>query len=193
MSVRNFSASTQRSYVYHVWKFSEFFGKRLRTADVEDVRAYQVHLISRGISWWQLNQTVSALRFFFGVTMGRSIVPKKIPYGRRPRSLPVVLSAEEVSRFLAAVQGVRNRMVLTLAYAVGLRISEATRLKVSNIDSKRGIIRVENGKGGKDRQVMLSDRLLQLLRSYYRQADPQARRLAVSRGVISSTRSAPRH
>ena len=142
MSVRNFSASTQRSYVYHVWKFSEFFGKRLRTADVEDVRAYQVHLISRGISWWQLNQTVSALRFFFGVTMGRSIVPKKIPYGRRPRSLPVVLSAEEVSRFLAAVQGVRNRMVLTLAYAVGLRISEATRLKVSNIDSKRGIIRV---------------------------------------------------
>ena len=173
MTIRNLAPSTQQSYIFQVQKFSQYFGRPLREADIEDVRCYQVLMVSRRVSWGQLNQAVGALRFFFGVTMGRSILPERIPYARAHHQLPVILSAEEVVNFLEAVQGLRNRMALTLAYAAGLRVSEAARLKVGDIDSKRGIIRVEHGKGGKDRQVMLSDRLLGLLRSYYRRADPK--------------------
>jgi site-specific recombinase XerD len=161
--------------VHHVAKFSRHFGRPLREAGIEDVRAYQVHLVSQAVSWGALNQAVCALRFFFGVTLGRSDLPERIAYARRSRRLPVILSAEEVARFLAAVCGLRNRAALTLAYATGLRVSEVTRLKVTAIDSQRGIIRVEQGKGGKDRQVMLSDQLLSLLRTYWRLARPRPR------------------
>jgi integrase/recombinase XerD len=175
MTVRNLAVSTQRSYVHHVAKFSRHFGRPLREADIEDIRAYQVHLASRAVSWGSLNQAVCALRFFFGVTMGRSDLPARIAYARQSRPLPVILSAEEVARFLAAVCGLRNRAALALAYGTGLRVSEVTRLKVSAIDSQRGIIRVEQGKGGKDRQVMLPDQLLGLLRAYWRLARPKPR------------------
>jgi site-specific recombinase XerD len=175
MTIRNLSLATQRSYVHHVAKFSRHFGRPLREAGIEDVRAYQVHLVSQAVSWGALNQAVCALRFFFGVTLGRSDLPERIAYARRSRRLPVILSAEEVARFLAAVCGLRNRAALTLAYATGLRVSEVTRLKVTAIDSQRGIIRVEQGKGGKDRQVMLSDQLLSLLRTYWRLARPRPR------------------
>ncbi|MGO9771703.1 MAG: site-specific integrase [Roseiarcus sp.] len=172
MSVRNLAPTTQQSYLHHVAKFSRYFGRSPDRLGLEDVHAFQVHLVSRGVSWPGLNQTVSALRFFFGVTMGRAELPERIPYARRPHRLPVVLSADEVVRFLEAVPGVRNRAALTTAYAAGLRAAEAARLKVADIDSGRGVIRVEHGKGGKDRYVMLSRQLLSILRSYWRLARP---------------------
>ena len=173
MTVRNLSPATQRSYLYAVAKFSRFFGKSPERLDLEDVRTYQVHLASQGIAWATLNQTVAALRFFYGVTLGQAEVPERIPYAREPRKLPVVLSADEVVRFLEAVPSLKTRAALTTAYAAGLRASEAVGLKVADVDSGRMVIRVEQGKGGKDRYVMLSAQLLGILRTYWRLARPR--------------------
>src|ERR1700758_3738761 len=173
MTVRNLSPATQRSYLHAVAKFSRFFGRSPDRLGLEDVRAFQVHLVSTGISWPALNQTVCALRFFYGVTLGHGEVPERIPYAREPRKLPVVLSAEEVVAFLEAVPSLKARTALTTAYAAGLRASEAVSLKVADIDSGRMVIRVEQGKGGKDRTVMLSAQLLAILRTYWRLARPQ--------------------
>jgi site-specific recombinase XerD len=173
MTVRNLSPATQRSYLHAVTKFSRYFGRSPERLDIEDVRAFQVHLVSTGISWPALNQTVCALRFFYGVTLGHGEIPERIPYAREPRKLPVVLSADEVVRFLEAVPSLKTRVVLTTAYAAGLRASEAVGLKVADIDSGRMVIRVEHGKGGKDRYVMLSAQLLGVLRTYWRLARPR--------------------
>jgi len=139
--------------------------------------AFQVHLVSTGISWSALNQTVCALRFFYGVTLERGDVPERISYAREPRKLPVVLSADEVIRFLEAVASLKARAALTTAYAAGFRASETTHLKVADVDSERMVIlvviRVEHGKGGKDRTVMLSTQLLAILRTYWRLARPR--------------------
>lgn len=172
MSVRNLSPATQRSYVHAVSKFSRFFGRSPDRLSLEDVRTYQVHLVSIGISWAGLNQTVCALRFFYGVTLGQSDVPERISYARQPRKLPVVLSADEVVRFLEAVPSLKCRTALTTAYAAGLRAAEATRVKVSDIESDRMMLRIEQGKGAKDRYVMLSQQLLAVLRCYWRLARP---------------------
>ena len=173
MTVRNLSPATQRSYLYAVAKFSRFFGKSPERLELEDVRTYQVHLASQGIAWATLNQTVAALRFFYGVTLGRPEIPERIAYAREPRRLPVVLSADEVVRFLEAVPSLKSRTALTTAYAAGLRVSEVVALKVADIDSGRMLIRVERGKGGKDRYVMLSAQLLAILRTYWRLARPR--------------------
>ena len=172
MTVRNLSPTTQRSYVHHVAKFSQFFGRSPDRLDAEDVRAFQVHLVASGVSWPALNQAVCALRFFFGVTLGRSDVPERIVYARQPQKLPVILSADEVVRFLEEVPSLKSRTALTCAYAAGLRAAEVARLKVADIDSDRKVIRVEQGKGGKDRQVMLSRQLLGILRTYWRLTRP---------------------
>ncbi len=172
MTVRNLSPATQRSYLHAVAKFSRYFGRSPDRLDLEDVRAFQVHLVANGISWPALNQTVCALRFFYGVTLGHGEIPERIPYAREPRKLPVVLSADEVVRFLEAVPSLKARTALTTAYAAGLRASEAVGLKVGDIDSGRMVIRVEHGKGGKDRYVMLSAQLLGILRIYWRLARP---------------------
>jgi integrase/recombinase XerD len=173
MSVRNLATTTQQSYLHHVAKFSRYFGRSPDRLGLAEVREYQVHLVSQRVSWGGLNQAVCALRFFFGVTLGRPELPERIPYARQPRQLPVVLSADEVVRFLEAVPGIRNGAALTTAYAAGLRAAEAARLKIADIDSARGVIRVEHGKGGKDRYVMLSPRLLNILRAYWRLARPK--------------------
>ena len=137
MTVRNLSPATQRSYVHAVAKFSRYFGRSPDHLGLEDVRAFQVHLVSNGVSWAALNQTVCALRFFFGVTLGHAEIPERIPYARKPRTLPLVLSADEVVRFLEAVPSLKTRTALTTAYAAGLRASEAAGLKLSDIDSSR--------------------------------------------------------
>ena len=176
MTVRNLSPATQRSYLHAVAKFSRFFGRSPDRLGLEDVRAFQVHLVANGISWPALNQTVCALRFFYGVTLGHGEIPERIPYAREPRKLPVVLSADEVVRFLEAVASLKTRTALTTAYAAGLRASEAVGLKIADIDSGRMVIRVEHGKGGKggkDRYVMLSVQLLGILRTYWRLAKPK--------------------
>jgi len=173
MTVRNLSPATQRSYIHAVAKFSRYFGRTPDRLDIEDVRAYQVQLVARGISWPALNQIVCALRFFYGATLGQTDLPERIPYAREPRKLPLVLGADEVVRFLEAVPGLKSRTALTTAYAAGLRASEAVRLKVSDIDSSRMMIRVEEGKGAKDRYAMLSPQLLTILRGYWRLVRPR--------------------
>src|SRR5712671_5171216 len=173
MTVRNLSPATQRSYVHAVSKFSRYFGRAPDRLGLEDVRAFQVHLVSAGISWPALNQTVCALRFFYGVTLGHGEIPERIAYAREPQKLPVVLNADELVRFLEAVPSLKTRTALTTAYAAGLRASEAVGLKAGDIDSGRMVIRVEHGKGGKDRYVMLSAQLLGILRTYWRLARPK--------------------
>ena len=173
MTVRNLSPATQRSYVQAVSKFSRFFGRSPERLTLEDVRTYQVHLASKGVGWASLNQTVAALRFFYGVTLGMAEIPERIAYAREPRRLPVVLSADEVVRFLEAVPSLKARAALTTAYAAGLRVSEVTGLRVADIDSGRMMIRIEHGKGGKERYVMLSAQLLAILRTYWRLARPE--------------------
>lgn len=127
MSVRNMSPATQRSYVNSVSKFSRHFGKSPDRLGLEEVRAFHVHLVSTGISWPGLNQTVCALRFFYGVTLGRAAVPERIPHAREPQKLPVVLSADEVARFLQSVSDLKP---YGTAYAAGLRALEVAGLRV---------------------------------------------------------------
>jgi site-specific recombinase XerD len=173
MKVRNLSPATQRCYVHAVAKFSKYFGRSPDQLGLAEVRAYQVHLVSAGVSWGAFNQAVCALRFFFGVTLSRAAMFERIPYARKPQRLPVVLSTAEAARFLAGVANLKHRIALTTAYAAGLRVSEVVRLKIADIDSSRMLIRVEQGKGGKDRYVMLSPRLLDLLRDYWRAVRPR--------------------
>jgi site-specific recombinase XerD len=173
MTVRNLSPATQRSYLHAVTKFSRHFGRSPDLLGIEDVRAFQVFLVSQGISWPALNQTVCALRFFYGVTLNRAEIPERIAYARTPRKLPAILSAEEVVRFLEAVPGLKARTALTAAYGAGLRASEAVNLKVADIDSDRMLIQVRHGKGARDRTVMLSPQLLTILRTYWRLARPR--------------------
>jgi integrase/recombinase XerD len=168
MTVRNLSPATQRSYLHAVTKFSRHFGRSPGLLGIEDVRAFQVFLVSQGISWPALNQTVCALRFFYGVTLNRSEIPERIAYARTPQKLPAILSADEVVRFLEAVPGLKTRTALTAAYGAGLRASEAVSLKVADIDSDRMLIQVRHGKGARDRTVMLSPQLLTILRTYWR-------------------------
>ena len=172
MSLRNLSPATQRSYLHAIAKFSRYFGRSPDALGIEDVRAFQVHLVSTGISWPALNQTVCALRFFYGITLDRAEIPERIVSARTPRKLPVILSADEVVRFLEAVPSLKARTALTTAYAGGLRASEAVSLKVGDIDSERMVIQVRHGKGAKDRTIMLSRQLLGILRTYWRLARP---------------------
>ena len=158
MTIRNLSPATQQSYLYAVSKFSRHFGHSPDRLGVEDVRAYLVHLTSRGFAWSSLNQTVCALRFFYGVTQGQSTIVDRIPFARKSRKLPTVLGAEEVVRFLEAVSSLKARVALTTAYAAGLRVSEVAALKISDIDTCRMVLRIERGKGGKERYAMLSRR-----------------------------------
>lgn len=167
MTVRNLSPSTQQSYVYAVANFARHFGRSPDKLSLEEVRAYQLHLVGLKRSWTHINQVTCALRFFFCVTLGRTEAIERIISAREPLKQPMVLSAEEVARFLEAVPALRDRVALTTAYAAGLRVGEVSRLQASSIDSKRMLILIVGGKGGKDRYVMLSPRLLDILRAYW--------------------------
>lgn len=173
MTIRNLSPATQRSYIHAVKKFSAYFGRSPDRLSFEEVRAYQVHLASRGLAWSSMNQIVCALRFFYRVTLGLDDLPERIAYARRPQVLPVVLSPEEVGRFLAAVPSFKHRTALTTTYAAGLRVSEVVALRVEDIDSARMIIRISHGKGHRERQAKLSERLLCILRAYWKRDRPR--------------------
>ncbi|HCK84073.1 MAG TPA: integrase [Hyphomonadaceae bacterium] len=173
MAIRNLSAGTQRSYVSAVSRFARYFGRSPDKLGPEEIRAFEIHLVSRRLSWAGINQTVCALRFFYGVTLGRGDIPERIAQPRRPKTLPVVLSPDEVVRFLQAVSSVKHRTALTTAYAAGLRAAETLGLTIGDIDSARMLIHVRKGKGGKDRYVMLSPQLLEILRSYWRLTRPR--------------------
>jgi site-specific recombinase XerD len=168
MTVRGFTACTQRGYIAAVRNFTVFLGRSPDQATAEDLRCFQLHMRSEGTSAANMNMAVSALRFFFGVTLGRGDAEVGMTTVRLPRRLPVILSPEEVARLLDAAPGLKSRAALSLAYGAGLRASEVVSLKVSDIDSQRQVIRVEQGKGRKDRYAMLSLDLLDLLRVWWR-------------------------
>jgi len=168
MEVRGFIACTQRGYIRAVRDFTVFFGRSPDRSDAEDLRRYQLHMRSIGASATSMNAAVSALRFFFGVTLGRGDAQAGMTTVREPRKLPVILSTEEVARLLDAAPGLKYRAALSVAYGAGLRASEVVSLRVTDIDSERQVIRVEQGKGRKDRYAMLSLDLLELLRAWWR-------------------------
>ncbi|MGB8398642.1 tyrosine-type recombinase/integrase [Bradyrhizobium sp.] len=173
MTIRKFAPKTQHDYVQRVKNFAAYLGRSPDTASSEDVRRYQLHLTASGVGVPTLNQTVSTLRFFFKVTLARPDLVERTTFVREPRKLPVVLSPEEVVRLLDAAPGLKYKAALSVAYGAGLRVSEVVALKIGDIDSKRMIIRVEQGKGRKDRYVMLSPHLLELLRAWWKAARPQ--------------------
>ena len=173
MRIRNLSPRTITCYVRQVARFAEHFGRSPQRLGPEEIRAYQHYLVDeRRVSESLLTQTVAALRFLYQVSLGREWPIRFIPFPRQRRRQPVVLSPEEVARLLAAAAGLKPRAVLTTAYAAGLRTGEVSRLRLVDIDSSRGVIRVEQGKGRKDRLVMLSPRLVEALRVYWRAYRP---------------------
>lgn len=167
MTVRGFTPGTQRGYIRAVKDFTAFLGRAPDSADAEDLRRYQLHMRSAGFSATSMNAAVSALRFFFGVTLERADAQAGMTTVCEPRKLPVVLSPEEVARLLDAAPGLKYRAALSVAYGAGLRASEVVSLKISDIDSARMVIRVEQGKGRKDRYAMLPEPLLELLRAWW--------------------------
>jgi integrase/recombinase XerD len=173
MTIRKFGPKTQHDYLQRVKNFAAFLGRSPATASFEDVRRYQLHLTMSGVGVPSINQTVSTLRFFFRITLKRHDILEYTHFIHEPRKLPVVLSPEEVARLLNAAPGLKYKAALSVAYGAGLRASEVVSLKIGDIDSKRMVIRVEQGKGRKDRYVMLSPHLLELLRAWWKAARPQ--------------------
>ncbi len=173
LRVRNYSPKTQKVYVAQVARFARHFGVSPEQLGPEEVRTYQLHLIEQGVSWSTFNQTVCALRFLYKITLGRSWAVKHLPFAKKPRRLPCVLSGKEVEALLSAAHNAKHRAVLMTLYSTGLRVSEVAQLRLEDVDSQRMLIRVRQGKGRKDRVVMLSPVLLDHLRAY-RRAQPRS-------------------
>jgi integrase/recombinase XerD len=173
MTIRNLAPKTQQGYIRTIRDLAIFLGRSPGAASFEDVRSFQLHLAMKGGGTPIFNHTVSALRFFFRITLRRPEIIEHTAFIHEPRKLPVVLSPEEVARLLSAAPGLKYKAALSVAYGAGLRVSEVVALKVSDIDSQRMLIRVEQGKGRKDRYVMLSPHLLDLLRAWWKAARPQ--------------------
>ena len=175
MRMRKLSPKTQASYIRVVKRFAGFLGRSPDTASVEDLRRYQLHLVDQGISPISLNATLTGLKFLFETTLDRPELLAKMHAVHVPHRLPVVLSREEVARLLAAVDNLKHQTALSVAYGAGLRASEVVSLKVSDIDSQRMTLRVEQGKGSKDRYAMLSPVLLERLRAWWKFAHAQGK------------------
>ena len=173
MAVRNFTPDTQREYIRAVKKLAAFLRRSPDTATAEELRAFQIHLKEAGTRPPTMNATVTALRFFFKVTVDRPETTRHLVFVYEPRKLPRVLPPEDVLRLLEAAPNPKSKAALSVAYGAGLRAMEVVALKVTDIDSQRMLIRVEQGKGGKDRLAMLSPVLLELLRDWYRIARPR--------------------
>ena len=174
MGIRNLAENTQLSYLQQVSRYARHFDRSPEELGPEQVRTYQVHLTKTcKLAPGSVSIATAALRFLYKVTLKREWVPDDIPMPKKPFKLPVVLSPEEVMHFLGCVDSLKHRTILTTAYATGLRVSEATHLKVTDIDSQRMMLRVDQGKGSRDRYVMLSPRLLETLRSYWKVVRPR--------------------
>jgi integrase/recombinase XerD len=172
MNMRRFTPDTQRDYIRAVKKLAAFLGRSPDTATAEDLRAFQLHLTATGVQPPTINTIVTVLRFFFRVTLDRLETTRHLVFVYEPRKLPRVLSPEEVLRLLEAAANPKHKAALGVAYGAGLRAMEVVALKVSDVDSKRMMLRVEQGKGGKDRFAMLSPQLLGLLRDWWCIARP---------------------
>lgn len=173
MAVRNFVPATQREYIRAVKKLAAFLKRSPDTATADDLRAFQVHLSQAGARPGVINATVTALRFFFNVTVGKPETTRLLASVYEPKKLPRVLPPEDVLRMLEAAHSPKSKAMLSVAYGAGLRAMEVVTLKVASIDSQRMLMRVEQGKGRRDRSAMLSPQLLELLRDWYRIARPR--------------------
>ena len=182
MSVRGLGPKTQHDYVRCVRSFTAFLGRPPDSATAEDLRRYQLDQRERGIQPSTVNATVSALRFFFGITLDRPDLARRLVVVREPRKLPVVLTPEEVGRLLDAATNAKIKAALATAYGAGLRVSEVVALKIADVDSQRMLLRVEQGKGRKDRHAMLSPHLLEILRAWWREG--QARGVMLPGGWL---------
>ena len=175
LRIRNYSPRTIDCYVDCVARFARHFSQSPATLGPEHIRAYQTHLVeTKRASWSAFNQAVCALRFLYGTTLQRPGLIEDIPFPRQPKTLPVVLSRTELARFFAAVPNVKHRTVLMTMYAAGLRLSEALGLHLADVDSARQCLRVQQGKGQKDRYTLLPATLLQHLRAYWKVARPSS-------------------
>ena len=172
MTVRTFVEKTRTDYIRHVRTFTAFLGQSPDRATPEDLRRFQLHQTESGVRPPTINGAVAALRFFFSVTLDRPDLARHLTFVREPRRIPVVLSPEEVARLLEAAPGPKYKAALSAAYGAGLRASEVVALKVSDVDSRRMLLRIEQGKGRRDRHAMLSPQLLELLRDWWRIARP---------------------
>jgi site-specific recombinase XerD len=177
MRLRKLADKTQTHYLRAVRQFAAYLGRSPDTASTEDLRNYQLHLVDQGISPVSLNAAISGLKFFFDITLGRAELMARMQPVRVPRTLPVVLSPEEVSRLIAAAGNLKHQTALSVAYGAGLRASEVVALKVGDVDSQRMTLRIEQGKGRKDRYAMLSPVLLERLRVWWKVARAQGKML----------------
>lgn len=177
MRMRRLNGKTQVAYIRAVRRFAGFLGRSPDSASAEDLRRFQLHLAEQGTSSMTINATITGLRFFFEITLGRGELMTMMSAVREPQKLPVVLSREEVARLLAAVRNPKHRAALSVAYGAGLRASEVAALKVGDVDGQRMTLRVEQGKGRKDRYALLSPVLLHSLRTWWRLARQQGRML----------------
>ena len=170
---RNYAESTQVSYIRHVADFAKLFGRSPADLGAPEVKQFQLHLIQeKKASWSTYIQAMAALRFLYVKTLGQAFMLDQIPYPRRPKHLPAVLSQDEITSLLNAASSLKHRALMMVLYGAGLRVSEACSLQVADIDSQRMLIHIRQGKGRKDRQVMLSSVLLETLRQYWRAARP---------------------
>ena len=170
MTMRKLAEQTQTGYIRAVRQFTRFFGRSPDQASAEDLRQFQLHMASSGVSRTTINATITGMRFFFEVTLDRPELMKKMSPVRIERKLPVVLSAEDVRRLLKTAPGIKYQTAFAVGYGAGLRAGEVVGLKVTDIDAERKVLRVEQGKGRKDRYAMLSPTMHQLLRAWYRVA-----------------------
>jgi site-specific recombinase XerD len=177
LRMRKLSPKTQSAYIRAVRNFTQYLGRSPDTATAEELRNYQLHLVDAGTSPMSLNAAIMGLKFFFDITLDRGELMARMQPVRIPHKLPVVLSKEEVGRLIAACGSLKHQTVLSVAYGTGLRASEVAALKVTDIDSERMTLRVEQGKGHKDRYAMLSPVLLERLRVWWRVARAQGKML----------------
>ena len=177
MRMRKLGETTQHHYVRAVRRFARYLGRSPDTASAEDLRNFQLHMVDEGVTPPTLNATITGLRFFFEVTLGNPALMAKMKAVPQPQTLPVVLSREEVARLLAAAANLKHQTALAVAYGTGLRAREIVSLKVGDVDGKRMTLRVEQGKGRKDRYAMLSPVLLERLRTWWRFARAQGKML----------------
>lgn len=177
MRMRKLAPKTRDAYIRAVSRFAKYLGRSPDTATAEDLRRYQLHLVDSGTSPITLNATITGLKFLFDVTLGHGDVLAKMQSVRVPHKIPVVLNKQEISRLIACAGNLKHQTALALAYATGLRVGELLALKVSDIDSQRMTLRVEQGKGGKDRYAMISPILLERLRVWWRVARAQGKML----------------
>lgn len=173
MRIRGLSKRSEEDYVRHVARLAKYFDKSPRVLGPEHVREYLAHVVHKGASRDTMNKVACALRFLYRVTLGRPWMIEYIPYPKKPKRLPKVLSKSDIRKLFEAVTNIKDRAMLLTAYAAGLRLSEITHLKVTDIDSERMTLRVEQGKGRKDRYVMLSEQLLEAFRAYYKVTGPR--------------------